>query len=131
MCCLHTSPTWRRRVNVKMKPIFVHNISHSRIQIIFPQNLKGCLMSHWIDTRLVCTHLNTIFMLNPNIILKIWISKKVCKKLEKFEVSSALVIFMEWIHVKMKPILVQNIFYSQNPKGHLKNHWINTTRFCF
>ena len=30
---------------------------------------------HWTNTGLVCTHLNTFVLLNPNMIMTIWISK--------------------------------------------------------
>ena len=42
----------------------------------FSQNhTSGYLKNHWTNTRLVCTHLNPFFMLNPNMTIKIWILK--------------------------------------------------------
>ena len=41
---------------------------------IFSENCKGYLKNHWSNTRLVCTHLNAFFMLNPYMVRKIWIN---------------------------------------------------------
>ena len=46
----------------------------------------GCYFkNHCNNTRLVCTHLNAFFMLNPNMAMKI----QFLKNLEKFVLSSA------------------------------------------
>ena len=46
--------------------------AHKRWKLAkFSQNLKN----HWTNTRLVCTHLNAFFMLNPNMAMTIWILK--------------------------------------------------------
>ena len=58
--------------------------------IIFSKNSKGYLNNQWANTRLVCTHLNAIFMLITNTVTKIWISKFFGKKFENFDRSSAL-----------------------------------------
>ena len=42
---------------------------------ILSQILKDYLKNHCTSTRLVCTHLNTLSMLNPNMVKKIWILK--------------------------------------------------------
>ena len=34
------------------------------------QNCWGYLKNHWTNTRLVCTHFNAFFLLNPNMIIK-------------------------------------------------------------
>ena len=50
---------------------------------IFSQN-HNSYCNHCTNTRLVCTHLNAFFMLNPNMAMKIWIStfsEKKCLKI--------------------------------------------------
>ena len=35
----------------------------------------GCIKDCWTNTRLVCTNLNVVLMLNPNMAVKIWVLK--------------------------------------------------------
>ena len=49
------------------------------------------LKNHCINTRLVCTHLNAFYMLNPNITMKVWISntEKEGRGIAKFDMLPA------------------------------------------
>ena len=38
----------------------------------FSQNFRGYLKNHWANRWLVCTHLNTLFMFNPSVAMKIY-----------------------------------------------------------
>ena len=53
------------------------SIYKSSNSIRFNQN---CLKNHWTNTRLVCTHLNAFFMLNPNMVI---IISRICKRFWK------------------------------------------------
>ena len=44
----------------------------AKISFFFLKNIRGYLENLWTNTRLVCTHLNAFFILNPNIVMKIW-----------------------------------------------------------
>ena len=61
---------------------------------LFSQNSRGNLKNHCTSTRLVCTYFYAFCTLNPNMAMKIWISK-ILKKLENFGRSSALDIGVE------------------------------------
>ena len=50
---------------------------------LFSPNSRGYLKNHCTNTRLVCTHQNAFFMLNLNMVMKIWISK-IFEKVDKF-----------------------------------------------
>ena len=49
---------------------------------IFYHNRTCYLENHCTNTRLVCTHLNAFFMLNPNMVMTIWILKFFWQKVE-------------------------------------------------
>ena len=50
---------------------------------LFSHNCRGYFKNHWTKYRLVCTQMNAFFMLNPNMAMKIWISK-IFEKVGKF-----------------------------------------------
>ena len=52
-------------------------------------NSGDYLKNHWTNTRLVCTHFNAFFMLNPNMVIKIKF-KIIFENVVNFGLSSAL-----------------------------------------
>ena len=61
--------------------IFVHVWKSWNLKL-FSQNLRGYLKNYWTKYRLFCSQINAFFMLNPNMAMKIWISKKNEKSLK-------------------------------------------------
>ena len=64
---------------------------------IFYQNHWSNIKNYWTNIRLVCTHLNAFFNLNPNMAIKIWILnfvRKSWKHFEKVEKKKWFVVFI-------------------------------------
>ena len=86
-CCIHIH-LWRRYIllNIMVAVWVCRSSNMTRIS----QNHRGYLRKQLTNTRLVCTHLNTFFMLNPNVAMTIWKYIFWKKKVSKFDFSFVL-----------------------------------------
>ena len=69
--------------------LFLFNSLHAvlkkvKIWLFSPKNSTCYLKNHWTNTRLVCTQLSVFFMLNSNMVLKIWNLQIFWKNVGKF-----------------------------------------------
>ena len=91
-------------LNMVMKNLHLDIFGKSLNLRILSQTHQGYLKNHCTNTRLVCTHLNALFMLNPNMVMKNL----------NFEFFRSLYLTI----------------FSQTHQGYLKNHWTNTRLVC-
>ena len=92
---------------------------------IFSQKSNSYLWNRWTNTRLVCTHSTAFFILNLNMVIKIWISKIFEQKLTKLS-HCLFDLHLERVKVTfLKALFCTQFETSYDFWPHLNYGWIN------